>query len=203
MRNLLFGVLIVVLLIAGPLGYKHWRDREYRNFRVVHEGVLYRSGQLPLPRLQQLVAQHGIRTVISLREGDKANDQQEEAWVKAKALNFVRIPPPLWYPDKDGKIPADAALAQFRKVMDDPANYPVLIHCFAGLHRTGAMCAVYRMDYNGWTNAEAISEMRLLGYSILDDHEDVLGYLTNYRPPTGGPRVLAIPVGRNLGNPHP
>src|SRR6266850_4313617 len=95
MRNLLnvvLGGLIALLMIAGPIGYKRWHDREYRNFHVVEDGVLYRSGQLPLARLQQIVMQHNIRTVISLRDGTKAVDEQEEIWVKAKALKFVRIP---------------------------------------------------------------------------------------------------------------
>ena len=34
--------------------------------------------------------------------------------------------------------------------MDDPDSYPVLIHCNAGLNRTGVMVAVYRMEYQGW-----------------------------------------------------
>jgi protein tyrosine/serine phosphatase len=197
MRNIIFGCLIAVLLVAGPLWYWRWQERENRNFHVVEEGVLYRSGQLPLPRLQQIVAQHGIRTVICLRKGNKADDLDEEAWVKAKALNFVRIQPPSWGDREPGVFHADEALVEFRKVMDDPANYPVLIHCFAGLHRTGAMCAVFRMDYQGWTNAEAIAEMRLLGYTL--DHEDVLGYLTKYQPVAARRHVEAVPVNWQRG----
>ena len=89
------------------------------------------------------------------------------------ALNFKCIPPRQWLPDSTGKIPGDHSVAEFRKVMDDPANHPVLVHCFAGIHRTGAMCAVFRMDYQGWTNDEAMSEMRTLGYTMLEDHDDV------------------------------
>jgi tyrosine-protein phosphatase SIW14 len=205
MRNklpFLFAGLIALLMIAGPLCYKSWHDREYRNFRVVEEGVLYRSGQLPLPRLTQLVSNHGIRTIVCLREGNDPHDQLEEAWANVKTVKFVRIPPRSWYPDATGKIPGDASLKTFREVMDDPANYPVLVHCFAGIHRTGLMCAVFRMDYQGWSNAEAMSEMRAMGYTILGDHEDVLGYLTNYRPPTGTRKVPAMQVNRQI-EPHP
>jgi tyrosine-protein phosphatase SIW14 len=198
--SLIFAGLIAALLVAGPLGYKRWRDREYRNFHVVEDGVLYRSGQLPLPRLQQFVLTHGIRTVISLREGDKIDDQHEEAWVKAKALKFVRIPPRQWWPDAAGKVPAEASLKTFREVMDDPANYPVLVHCFAGIHRTGTMCAIFRIDYQGWTNDEAMAEMRTMGYSLLDDHEDINGFLVKYRPKHAvtAPPILARPVARQI-----
>ena len=52
----------------------------------------------------------------------------------------------------------------FLKLCDDPANYPILIHCLAGLHRTGALTAVYRMEYEGWSVADAVRELRANGY---------------------------------------
>ena len=189
----ILGPLIILLMIAAPLGYKRWRDREYRNLHVVEEGVLYRSGQLPLPRLIEVTAHHGIRTFVCLRTGNDPVDQLEEQWVKAKGLKFVRIPPPKYYADADGNIPADAAMKTFRDVMEDPANYPVLVHCFAGLHRTGAMCATFRMDFQGWTNDEAVAEMRALGYD--QDHEDVFRYLAKYRSPHPFKLVPATPAG--------
>ena len=67
-------------------------------------------------------------------------------------------------------------------LLDDERNYPVLIHCFAGLHRTGAFCAIYRMEYEHWTNDQAIAEMRACGYKDLEDEWDLLGYLESYRP---------------------
>ena len=66
--------------------------------------------------------------------------------------------------------------------MDDPANYPVLVHCFAGIHRTGAYMAVYRMEIDRWDNDAALDELRACGYRHLDDEWDVLGYLESYRP---------------------
>src|SRR5262245_50257637 len=100
MRTILstfLGMLIAAFIIAAPIYYYRLRDREDRNFRVVQEGVLYRSGQLPLYRLKEIVALYEIRTVISLRDGTKMNDEEEEKWVTAKALNFVRIPHREWY----------------------------------------------------------------------------------------------------------
>ena len=192
--SLTLGCLIAAFMIAAPIYYKRWHDREYRNFHVVQEGVLYRSGQLSLPRLQQVVSQYGIRTIISLRDGQSTADEGEEAWAKAKALNFVRIPYRSWFPDESGKVPAEESVKTFRDVMDKPANYPVLVHCFAGIHRTGTMCAVFRMDYQGWTNEEAMNEMRTLGYTILEDHEDIFMYLIRYRSPQESRSVPALPA---------
>src|SRR5262249_58419454 len=56
------------------------------------------------------------------------------------------------------------AIDEFLALMDDPATYPVLIHCKAGLHRTGILAAVYRMEYQGWTPAEAYRELKAHGF---------------------------------------
>jgi tyrosine-protein phosphatase SIW14 len=190
------GFMIAAAMVAAPVSYKLWHDKQYRNFHVVEEGVLYRSAQLPLARLDQVLADHQIRTVVCLRDGADPADQNEEAWIKAKGLNFVRIAPLPWFPDQDGKIPAEACAKAFRAVMDDPGNYPVLVHCFAGVHRTGIMCALFRMDYQGWTNFEAEAEMRVMGYTALDDHDDVLGYLATYRPQHAAKALPIMPVKR-------
>lgn len=171
------AILIVAAMIGLPIRYKFWHDQQYRNFHVVEEGVLYRSAQLPLDRLERVVVDQRIRTIVCLRDGNDPADQSEEAWVKAKGLNFVRIPPRSWSAGADGGVPAEACEQAFHNVMDDPTNYPVLVHCFAGIHRTGMMCALFRMDYQGWSSLEAENEMRLMGYTMLDEHVDVLDYL--------------------------
>jgi hypothetical protein len=38
------------------------------------------------------------------------------------------------------------------------------------------------MEYEGWSNAEAIAEMRTCGYKDLEDEWDLLGYLEQYVP---------------------
>ena len=57
-----------------------------------------------------------------------------------------------------------AAIKTFLGLMDCPETYPVLIHCKAGLHRTGVMVAVYRMEYNGWSPREALGELKAVGF---------------------------------------
>jgi tyrosine-protein phosphatase SIW14 len=123
-----------------------------------------------------------IRTVISLRDGVSDADKKEESLCMAHGLNFHRLAPVDWKMAKDGTYPIDANLAKFRSVMSDPANHPVLIHCFAGIHRTGSYCAIFRMDYNNWSKEQALHEMVQKGYTILKDHVDVQQYFNQYRP---------------------
>ncbi len=193
------GIVLLSAVLAVPLLYRSQREKDFRNFRIVEDGVLYRSGQLTLQGLQRIIHDYQIRTIISLRAGyslgELPPDRAEEAWCLEQGLKYVRIPPRHWYSVDGGPVPAEQGVKVFFEVMDDAANHPVLIHCFAGIHRTGNHCALYRMEYNGWTLHQAIHEMRSYGYKSLEDEKDIYNYLTTYRVrrqrPTGD--WLALP----------
>jgi hypothetical protein len=38
------------------------------------------------------------------------------------------------------------------------------------------------MEFEHWSNADAISEMKACGYRNIDDEWDLLGYLEKYQP---------------------
>jgi protein tyrosine/serine phosphatase len=179
-----FGLLTVAAIIGGPIGYVTYRNANFRGFRAVEPGVLYRSGQMSQAGLERVIADYGIRTVITLRDpvvSGKEPDWGEEEFCCERDLKYYRIAPAHWESPNGGPAPADAGVQTFLRVIDNPANLPVLIHCFAGVHRTGAYLAVYRMEFNHWSNTQALDELRAT-YRNLDDEADVLGYLENYRP---------------------
>jgi len=181
----LFGAFLLALLIGGPLTYASYRHGQMRNLRVVRDGVLYRSGQMSVSGLKRVVHDYGIRTVITLRDaavsGVPAPDRKEEEYCLAQEINYHRLPPRNWWAES-GPAPVEKNVQKFRAILADPANYPVLVHCFAGIHRTGAYCAIYRMEHEHWTNEQAISEMRGCGYINLGEEWDILGYLEQYKP---------------------
>lgn len=183
---LLFGTLIAVLLVGGPLGYRLYEHRTYRNFRTVRAGVLYRSGQLTLGGLKRHIHDHSIRTVITLRDaaepGHRPPDWAEEQYCKKEELYYFRLSPKAWWPGADGHAPAEENVRKFLEILDDPKYHPVLVHCFAGTHRTGAYCAIYRMEYERWSNADAMQELFGAGYENLFAEEDVRGFLEAYVP---------------------
>jgi len=184
--RLLLGFLLFALLVGGPYAYSRHRQAHFRNFRVVEEGKLYRSGQLSPAALEQTIEEYGIRTVISLRFAAKGEEAPPDLWEEALCQNhgvrYVRIRPQTWAADADGQIPADQPVSEFLTVMKDNAVYPALIHCYAGMHRTGSYCALYRMEYQGWSNADAMAELKTLGYKNLDKEDDVQGYLDGFVP---------------------
>jgi protein tyrosine/serine phosphatase len=194
--RLFLGLVIAGIIIAGPIYFFRLRKAQFRNFHVVKEGVLYRSGQLNLEGLQRLVHDRGIKTVITLRfspiPGAMPPDLAEESFCHDLGLKHVRIPYRMWWL-VNGSIPADKGVDMFLEVMRDPANYPVLIHCFAGIHRTGAYCAIYRMEFENWSNEQAMAEMKVYGY--VEEHPDVFSYLEHYRrkAPTLAEPPLAHP----------
>ena len=180
--RLIAGWLLALAIPAVPVAYASHRLTTWRHYRVVEEGHLYRSGQLAPPVLDRVVREQGIRTVVCLRalsrDGDTAPEDAEEHWCAARGVRYVRLNPAPW-----GSRVCRTNLEAFLRVTADPTSGPILIHCFAGLHRTGVFCAVYRMERQGWSNADAIAEMYAVGY--FQEDPTALEFLRHYRPNSG------------------
>jgi tyrosine-protein phosphatase SIW14 len=185
--SVLLGITFVVLLIVGPVAYAvHDRQHNLRNFQVVREGVLYRCSQPSKSALQRLLHDYGIRTVISLRDakapGMPIPDRWEDEFCKREEVTFVRLSPQHWEGvDEHSPPPVEENVHKFLEIMNDPRNHPVLVHCFGGIHRSGAYCAIYRMEFERWSNDQAIDEMEALGYTTLREEWDILGFMEQYR----------------------
>lgn len=179
--QVILGLSAAAVIAAAPLVYSSHRTTYSRNFRVVEEGVLYRSGQLSPAGLDRIIRERGIKTVVSLRDPGRS-DSWEKQFCADRRLNHHRIEPRKWGVDEKGDVPADAVVKKFLEVMEDRANYPVLVHCFAGIHRTGTMCAIFRMKYHGWPAERAINEMQQCGFEPEDLIQDIEAYLRAYTP---------------------
>ena len=174
---------VFALVVASPVVYSAHCNTELRGFRVVEDGVLYRSGQLTPAGFERVLHEYGIKTVNTLRTSRTAAlppDTWEQNICVAKGINHVRIVPRVWGADEKGEIPAEQAVQAFLAVIENKENHPVLVHCFAGIHRTGTMCAIYRMEFQGWTPERAMEEMQICGYAPEDMHEHISNYLRNY-----------------------
>lgn len=189
------GIVVIVSLIAvlPVLHYRaHYAHR--KRLRVVTPGLVYRSGQMTANGFKEAVERFGIRTIINLQD-EYPNPDLPQSYFNRKTIaerelcrklgvKYVHIAPDLLGPSE---VPGDRpyAIDQFLSVMDNHQNFPVLIHCRAGLHRTGCLVAVYRMTYEGWSTESAFAELK--GHGFGDRHctsanEYVRQYVLHYDP---------------------
>jgi len=129
----------------------------------------------------------GVKTVIDLQ---KDGPSKEAGYVKAAGMNFFRIG--MTTTDR----PTDAQVAEFFKIVNDPANQPVFVHCAGGRHRTGTMTALYRMTNDSWTPAQAYNEMKQFRFEGFPDHPVLRNYVYAYKatPIAPPPTVLATAI---------
>lgn len=188
------GIFIAALITVGPYLYYRFEYTRYRRFRVVESGKLYRSGSMTAAGFRDVVRQYGIRTVLNVRDDcpEPVLDQDyftsekitERELCKEMGVRYVFLPP-----DLVNRLNVDTqrpkAIDQFLALMDDPANQPVLLHCKAGLHRTGCLAAVYRMEYNHWPMEQALIELKNHGFgefvSTKSNHY-IDQYLVHFQP---------------------
>jgi len=108
------------------------------NIRVVAPGRAYRSAQLAPARLTEMIREHGIRTVISLKGGSV-----EQAWYRRELAACSRDGAVLrQIPMSASKLPKPEQLQELVRLFDESA-YPILFHCKAGADRTGLAATLY------------------------------------------------------------
>ncbi|UCD28374.1 MAG: dual specificity protein phosphatase family protein, partial [Planctomycetota bacterium] len=132
-----------------------------KRFAIVEAGQLYRSGYLETWPLQRVIRNHELKTVLALmnNEPDTARQQKEEAITEREGVSLIRIGMP-----GDGCADFDL-LDRAADIIADESVRPLLVHCSAGVHRTGAAYAAWRMKYCGWSPERALAEMEEYGYN--------------------------------------
>ncbi len=166
------GCVVVALVVVGL--YRRYYG-EPRRFAAVEAGILYRSGQPKPGEIGHLVNSIGLRTLIIAREDRSENVQNELAFARRHGLNIVHLPLVSRTPISGDQI------ERFFQVVDDPHYQPALVHCSAGRHRTGLLCALYRIERQGWTREEAVSEM-LSFDPDMDRDRPMFQQLSRYEP---------------------
>jgi tyrosine-protein phosphatase SIW14 len=160
MRGRLSSLRVISAAVILFIATAHVSPREAKevlpNFHEVNEH-LYRGAQ-PLAGGMEKVAALGIKTVINLR-GEDEQTRLEETEAKAAGLRYFNVPLPSLGRPKDEQVERVLAL------INDPQNWPVLVHCHHGEDRTGIIIAVYRISHDGWTLEQARKEAKRYGMS--------------------------------------
>jgi protein tyrosine phosphatase (PTP) superfamily phosphohydrolase (DUF442 family) len=187
------GLTLAALMILAPYQYYRYVLEHGKRLRPVVEGAVYRSGCLTANGFRDAIEKHHIKTVITFWDEDPdpvlkgsrfdRSSIKESELCKSMGVDYKFIHLKL-RPDYDPQV----AIDKFLEVMDNPNSYPVLVHCKAGLHRTGVMAAIYRMEYDGWSRQDAMRELRShgFGYFLANTSNDyITQYLMNYHPRQG------------------
>lgn len=135
------------------------------NFAKISD-ALYR-GEQPTAEGMAGLKKMGVKTVVNLRSF--SSDRSE---LKGTGLQYVHIYCKAWHPE-------DEDVLAFLKVMSDPNNHPVFVHCQHGADRTGMMCAAYRIVEQGWPADDAAKETHNFGFHKV--FKDIQKYLLAFK----------------------
>jgi tyrosine-protein phosphatase SIW14 len=183
------GVIVGVPTFASRADYAH-----HKRLREVDAGILYRCGQLTAEGFRDAAALTRCRTIINCQDEYPDPDLwqtflnrhtvHESAICSELGVRYVHLIPDLCS-NRTDPTARPRAIDDFLSLMDVPANRPVLLHCKAGLHRTGVLVAVYRMEYDGWDSLAAIDELKANGFgdgACTAANDYIQQYILNYRP---------------------
>jgi protein tyrosine/serine phosphatase len=142
-------LLINLACLPAPAQLNGSSEISIKNFGKVNEN--YYRGSQPVGGQFAELKRLGVKTVIDLR-GDRLREAEGQA--RAQGLSYFNIPL------TTKRAATEEQTVYFLKLVNDPANRPVYVHCKGGRHRTGEMTALYRITNDGWTADEAYAEMK-------------------------------------------
>ncbi len=186
------------ILFVFIIGFYIWHVHFNFRFEEISKDKVYKSALINPNKIEGFLVNNNIKTVINLldpgvqdalnpaKQGEiNAEDKAIQDINKKNNLDIrhINIPSP--------QVPTQKTLEAFYKVLDDKSNYPVLIHCYHGTGRAAIYSALYRIEYENWSNTDARDKTRVIvegfGYRSSFSNGKVKGdFLMNYKPRSAG-----------------
>lgn len=167
------AIVALLVAIATVAISKGNSNPEFSNVKISNFGQMderFYRGARPKARDIQTLKDLGIQTVIDLTD----NTPQERGYVESLGMTYVNIAIP------DKKDPSDEQIAQFLKVVNDPATGKFYVHCAGGRHRTGVMGAIYRFNNYRWNFDQVYAEMENFDFYTSNGHGGQKRFVENY-----------------------
>jgi protein tyrosine phosphatase (PTP) superfamily phosphohydrolase (DUF442 family) len=164
------GLILAALVSTGPLHRYLFRG----NLVEVIPGEIYRSAQPSVSELSRWTNALGLRSLLNLRRGGGGLLEDERQFAAEHALEYHLVGM------SSGGMPPPAALRGVVRALDS-APRPLLLHCGAGIERSGLAATLARL-LAGDDPASARAELSLArGYSphvsgsdfhrVIDDYQ--------------------------------
>jgi protein tyrosine/serine phosphatase len=181
-KKLVILVLTIVLISVAKYIYD---ININHNFETITEGKVYKSGVIPPSEIADYVKEYKIKSIVDLRfpgTADLENNPEIPAELTAEQAAVSKIKGVNYFNNGSDQVPNQKNLDVFFKIMDNKDNYPVLIHCFHGTGRAEMYSALYRIEYENWTNEDARNAVRtLVKFSSFDYGKPKGEFLKNYK----------------------
>ena len=128
------GAMLVALTLGGAIW---WHISLNPRFSPVVENQIYRSAQLSVSRLDTIIRDHGIRTIIALLGPEKGAPwyENEKALAAKRQVQLLNIG------FGSHELPQYNRLNQLVDALLS-APRPILLHCYRGADRTGMASAI-------------------------------------------------------------
>lgn len=138
-----------------------WPHVVPKNFGVVVPGKIYRSGELTVAAMADVVKTHRIKTVIDMGAYEPGTRDDLLQAMAAESLGVERHVLRL---EGDGSGDTTRYLESLR-LMTDESKLPMLIHCGAGSERTGLLVVLYRNIIQGIDVDRAFEEAKRFSHN--------------------------------------
>ena len=132
-------------------------------FGWVIEGQLAASG-LPSSKAQlRWLGSHGVDSILTLTESPLSKEWLDETKLPSKHIQMF-----------DHAPPTQESLAESTRYIASQikAGQTVVVHCLAGVGRTGSVLAAYLIEYDGKTADQAISHIRSIRPGSIEDSQE-------------------------------
>ncbi|HEY4628247.1 MAG TPA: dual specificity protein phosphatase family protein [Flavobacterium sp.] len=180
----IIGFLLLAIILF--FGCKQIYDMNIsHNFETITDGKVYKSGVIPPDELESYVAKYHIKSIVDLRfpgTTDLTNNPEIPAELTAEQNAIAKIKGVNYFNNGSDQVPKQENLDRFFKIMDNKDNYPVLVHCYHGIGRAEMYSALYRIEYENFTNEAARQGVRaIVKFSSFDDGTPKGEYLKSYK----------------------
>jgi len=179
---IVIAILAVIMLFVGKYVYDMHINH---NFETITDGKVYKSGVIPPDEIADYVSKYHIKSIVDLRfpgTADLENNPEMPSELTAEKDAVEKIPGVQYFNNGSDQVPNQQNLDRFYKILDNPENYPVLIHCYHGVGRAEIYSALYRIEYENYTNEDARHGVRpIIKWGAFDDGTPKGEYLKAYK----------------------